>query len=153
MKSNFKIIHSYFYQKIESTTIEIAYRHFRNINFFSCKSVIIVVNIRQSHWAFVHLENENSRITYYDSLHFKGSQILNTISRFLELKRKSENLPTITYELRDTKSSPRQANFDDCGIYTIINARLIMKGITINSSSYSERYAKMCRYLFKYELM
>ena len=114
----------------------LAYNHFRTINLTTSQSNIIIVNIRQSHWVFAHLDNKNSKITYYNSLHFKGSQILSKIEQILQLKRKSEILSTVTCELIDSKTSPRQSSFNDCEIYVIINARLIMKGITIDSASF-----------------
>ena len=82
----------------------------------------------------------------------KDLRSLGQSKKKFQLKRKPESLATVTYELIDSKSSSRQPNFNDCGIYAIINVRLIMKGTAINSSTYTEEYAKLCRLLFKYEL-
>ena len=127
----------------------------KNIEIYKFENVFIPFNKRGSHWCFVHFEPKKLVLTHYDSLTWEGIEEISKIKRFLEAKFNQENGYEIPgyFENTNELDIPLQPNGYDCGIYTLMNMRLIFNRIKISKTSYSSKDISFFRKLVKHELI
>ncbi|RMD42506.1 hypothetical protein DV735_g2614, partial [Chaetothyriales sp. CBS 134920] len=91
------------------------------------KGVFIPIN-QGAHWTLGVVSGEAKTITHYNSLGGDASRKLGVIKSWVEAE-----LGSAFHEEEWTVAegeSPRQANMDDCGVFTVTSARQIMLGFT-----------------------
>ncbi|RMZ83671.1 hypothetical protein DV738_g1010, partial [Chaetothyriales sp. CBS 135597] len=91
------------------------------------KAVFIPIN-QGAHWTLAVVGGEAKSITHYNSLGGNASRILDIIKSWVEAELGSA-FKEEDWSL-DEGQSPRQANMDDCGVFTVTSARQIMLGFT-----------------------
>lgn len=105
----------------------------RKDNFLDIETILIPL-CRGKHWTIVGIRPRHRQIYHLDSLNSSADQAL--VAKVIEWIRGFLGDDYIEDEWRvETLSSPRQSNFDDCGVHTITNG--ICLGLGINPSSYS----------------
>jgi sentrin-specific protease 1 len=102
-----------------------------DVNIFSLNKLFIPVNLNRSHWALIVVFFTEKSIRYYDSLHLNGNSYLNASFRYLkeeyEAKYCVENTEWEQWTLESPRNIPKQENFDDCGIFTLMFADFISR--------------------------
>ncbi|RMZ87795.1 hypothetical protein DV736_g4973, partial [Chaetothyriales sp. CBS 134916] len=91
------------------------------------KAVFIPIN-SGAHWTLAVVSGENKTITHYNSLAGDASRKLGVIKSWVEAELGSA-FKEEDWSLAEGQS-PRQANMDDCGVFTVTSARQIMLGFT-----------------------
>ena len=148
------IFHSYIFKKIISVQNDFSQSCLlKNLDIFSKEDAIFIINVSNTHWSLMHMDSGKKTITYYDSLHFNGYEYLKKAEEFINYKLRSQGLPLVDYLLKDPKMCPKQPNAKDCGVYAILNAKLILHKQEICPDSYDNRLAKSMRILCKSELI
>jgi sentrin-specific protease 1 len=116
----------------------------RNHNIFEHKFVLIPVNIDNCHWTLVAVNIEEKTIVYYDSM--AGPATLNS-NRFTKniLRWVSDehmvrhnvplNIQDWSQVVLAKHQYPQQTNNDDCGIFTLMAAECLTKGLNIDFNS------------------
>lgn len=89
------------------------------------KFVFIPIN-SAAHWTLAVVSGTNRTITYYDSLGGRGGKKMEEILRWVEAELGSDFVRS-EWQLLDGMSG-RQTNSDDCGVFTVTNARSLMLG-------------------------
>lgn len=89
------------------------------------KFVFIPIN-SGAHWTLVVVSGVNRTITYYDSLGGKGAPKMQEILRWVAGEL-GDDFVAADWQMVDGVSG-RQNNSDDCGVFTITNARSLMLG-------------------------
>lgn len=82
------------------------------------------------HWTLAVVSGTQRTITYYDSLGGSGTAKLNTLLKWVEAELGSVRgaFKREEWQLINGKSG-RQANSDDCGVFTVTNARSLVLGM------------------------
>ncbi|RMZ86006.1 hypothetical protein DV737_g279, partial [Chaetothyriales sp. CBS 132003] len=91
------------------------------------KAVFVPIN-SGAHWTLAVVSGENKTITHYNSLAGDSTAKLHVIKSWVQAELgaafNEEDWTLVQGQ------SPRQANMDDCGVFTITSARQIMLGFT-----------------------
>ena len=152
---------SFFFATLTSTVISMQnYNYSRIIKFtskyvdkdcifYKFEKIGYIVNITDTHWVFVVIDNQNHKIILYDSLKIAKENahdevILKIFRSYIKDEVKDKRNITeheaekFANEYRlDIGSSPIQPNGYDCGVYLCKNMSLFSKGEEITKTSYS----------------
>lgn len=113
----------------------------RKDNFLDIETILIPL-CRGKHWTIMAMRPKHRQIFHLDSLSSSGDQSL--ISKVINWVQSVLGDDFVEDEWEaDTLPSPRQSNFDDCGVHTITNGICI--GLGINPSSYKASMMPMQR--------
>lgn len=82
-----------------------------------------------AHWTLCVVSAKAKRVTHYNSMSGGGSRFVETIKTWLKGEL-GNSYKESEWTFVATGESPLQANFDDCGVFTITSARQIMLGLT-----------------------
>jgi sentrin-specific protease 1 len=81
-----------------------------------------------AHWTLAVVSGVNRTISYYDSLGSKRSSYMEVLLGWLEVEL-GDAFVRSEWKLQ-VEQSGRQANMDDCGVFTVTNARSLVLGVT-----------------------
>eukprot|EP01060_Flectonema_neradi_P036578 TRINITY_DN7076_c1_g1_i2.p1 TRINITY_DN7076_c1_g1~~TRINITY_DN7076_c1_g1_i2.p1 ORF type:complete len:362 (+),score=32.51 TRINITY_DN7076_c1_g1_i2:86-1087(+) len=99
----------------------------RKVDVFSKAGILIPINVSNSHWTLCHVDLEQCRISYHDSLGGCGNSVLQNVHRWLTEEhqtRHSTPLP-LAFSLINFAPTPRQENAYDCGVFTCCAANCL----------------------------
>jgi Ulp1 family protease len=109
-------------------------KRYPNNDIFAMDKLIIPINITNYHWACVSVSIPQRTITYHDSSPGDGMKYLESIQRYVfdEYKQThKQDYPKKNEWILvpgSSKTSPKQDNGFDCGIFTCANADCLMRG-------------------------
>jgi hypothetical protein len=81
----------------------------------------------QSHWRLLAIKPQERLIEYYDSLGGLGQQYTDVALKYLEAEL-GEDYVASEWSVCDKQKSMRQDNASDCGIFTLLNALVLLRG-------------------------
>ncbi|ETN40554.1 uncharacterized protein HMPREF1541_04831 [Cyphellophora europaea CBS 101466] len=94
-------------------------------NLLNMHNVYIPIN-SSSHWTLCVVSGVDRTITYYDSLNGSGTAKMAEVMKWVKMELGEDFVES---EWRMVKGeSGQQANMDDCGVFTVTNARSLMLG-------------------------
>ena len=119
---------------------------------FNLDNLFVPINIGNSHWLFLRVDFGTSTIELYDSLggapNPRNKKYMWAMREYLYDMRYRhtpvENRPVfeewkLGWKTRDmTRSSPKQDNNDDCGVFTILSIYLISRGVQLQRRTYNQ---------------
>ena len=118
----------------------------------SLTQLLVPINIANTHWIFLRVLFEQKCIELYDSNGRRipsNRQYMEDMRKYLHLEL-NKHLPaderplyevwkrTWRYKDRSTRT-PQQENTDDCGVFVIVSAYLISRGIELTRETYNQR--------------
>ena len=119
---------SFFFAKLLSQQEGYQYKNVRRwtkrakVDIFSLRTMIIPVNIANSHWVLAVINFIEKTLTYYDSMGSGGVTVLDALHRYIqdehENKKKSP-LPNLGEwrKVSPGRAVPQQGNCSDCGVF------------------------------------
>lgn len=81
------------------------------------------------------IDFNDKTIKYYDSLGKENLQCLNLVLDYLimESSKKIDNeFNSDEWQLLHAEDCPQQLNYDDCGVFTCVNAEYLARGMKLN---------------------
>jgi sentrin-specific protease 1 len=141
-KKKFHFFNSFFYSKLtQNNVLNLAlrkdYRTRRNV--FEVQLIFIPINIGNYHWVLVIVDMHQRKIKYYDSMfsHKDGTRICGNLLKWLSYE--SEHIFKEYFNLDEwttvlgNPGIPQQINGFDCGVFVIMFADLISRGLSVTS--------------------
>jgi len=124
---------SFFYKKIQSEGAQGVLRWSKRAKvggkaLLETEKLFIPIN-QGMHWTLCVVEAKNHKqITVYNSMGVsRGREVCNNVLAWIE-KELGKDFVREDWRLDPAGHSPQQTNSDDCGVFTITNARQIMLG-------------------------
>lgn len=124
---------SFFLVKLEQSKKEKTFDSFvkswcKREKVFKHDTVLIPINIANSHWTLVHIQPKKRKITYLDSFRGKNVSCVELVKEFLIERRKEERENEIMWQVEYRQDIPKQTNSYDCGVFVCLNAMAICLG-------------------------
>ena len=97
--------------------------------------IFVPVNIGDYHWALAVVDVERREFRYYDSLGGGGQHYLSALRGFLARYARHHDLHGLGVErwsMVPCVSGPRQANGDDCGVFTCMTADYLAQALPLD---------------------
>lgn len=94
-------------------------------NLLETKFVLIPIN-SGAHWTLCAVSGINKTLTYYDSMNFDGKRKMKEVLEWVEAELEDDFVRE-EWQLVEGASG-QQTNSDDCGVFTVTNARSIVLG-------------------------
>lgn len=91
-----------------------------------CNLVLIPI-CNHSHWRLIAIRPKERLIEYYDSLHGPGDEYTTLAKQWVKNVLKEHYVDEEWWISEDQKSE-EQANASDCGIFTLLNALVLLRG-------------------------
>ena len=109
----------------------------RGVDIFSCRLVLVPINVDNVHWCLLVVELASKRIRYYDSMGGSGGNYLAAMHEYLcdeHMAKKGAPLDGGAWQLvHTTDDTPRQTNGFDCGVFATFCAHYLAHGVRPNS--------------------
>ncbi|KAJ4301679.1 hypothetical protein N0V90_003772 [Kalmusia sp. IMI 367209] len=99
-------------------------------NFLDCKLVLFPI-CDGNHWRLIAIKPQERLVEYFDSLGGQGHRYTDTVLRYLELELGEHFVAsewTTSGADKSEQKSKRQENSRDCGIFTVLNALVLLRG-------------------------
>lgn len=124
---------SFFYNNLESRGYEGVKRWASRAkiggkNLLETENVFIPVNSGM-HWTLCVVSGKHKTITHYNSLGGNGRRYAETVKKWV-IEELGSAYREGEWKVDYVGETPQQENMDDCGVFTITNARQIMLGLT-----------------------
>ena len=124
----------------------------QNIGLRSLAQLFVPINITNTHWIFLRVLIQQRRIELYDSYARRipaNRQYMEDMRKYLHMEL-NKHLPEgqrpgyaewkRAWKCRDRSArAPQQENTYDCGVFTIVSAYLISRGMELTSETYNQR--------------
>ena len=98
--------------------------------------IFIPININNSHWTLVAIDQRRKKIAYYDSLRGDGTLYVNNAIAYLTAQSAHTAHPFVRVEweinLTAANAFPAQPNGYDCGIYVLMVADLLASDLPVS---------------------
>ena len=113
----------------------------RKIDVFHMNKVFVPINIRNGHWVMAVIFIQKKEIHHYDSMGNNGMLYLNHLLHWLKdeaADKTNQDLDTTLWRLHHQgKEVPRQDNYDDCGVFSIMCADVVSDDLPVNERTYN----------------
>ena len=146
---------SFFYAKLFADAKTYDYsqveRWYQKENVCSLDTVLIPINLLNSHWVFAVIRVQQRIVEYRDSMPgTHGQEVFNNLVRYMKDKCKK----TSPWTFRDISASvPRQNNGYDCGVYVLLYANCVAHGVPLTTESFTPNMVTAARRRIAYELI
>jgi hypothetical protein len=100
--------------------------HLLGEKLFACSLVLIPI-CHHSHWRLLAIKPKERLIEYYDSLHGSGGPFTQLAKQWVQGVLQ-EHFVEAEWSISEDQKSEEQANASDCGIFTLLNALVLLRG-------------------------
>jgi hypothetical protein len=100
--------------------------HLLGEKLFACNLVLIPI-CHHSHWRLLAIKPKERLIEYYDSLHGSGGPFTQLAKQWVQGVLQ-EHFVEAEWSISEDQKSEEQANASDCGIFTLLNALVLLRG-------------------------
>ena len=123
---------------------------------FDVAKIFCPINVSDSHWALIVVDNEKRSIVFYDSLQDEGRahRYLEHMLNFMTLEAKNRQRSAVDWSIQCCRAAPQQNNGYDCGVFTIMYADYISDGLKVQ---FEQKHMnlfrrKICAHILRGEL-
>ena len=102
-------------------------------------NIVLIPTFKAHHWYLAVIDHDSEAFYIFNSIAGRHRVEMNLIKSYMEQLHSSRGLPRLDEYVHryclNKRDVPQQTNYDDCGVYTLLFAKIIASGGKISGKS------------------